>query len=185
MLALLALGCTEEPPEALPPSATPPEGPRWPGSPDDMPPEASRCAADYRELGAEGLPARDPSEPFSSWYDGPFQTWTARYNALRARCDAVFEQLDPSGAAAQVVLASQSYLHERAAEDASPLDQEPQMFVLARYWSLGAACTYQSCAAGPARAWAALCERRARSLPDCPPADGAGAAEPPSAVEDR
>ncbi len=174
LVALAALGCSEpavsEPEAELPRIAAPPSE-AWPAVPDGLSAEVRRCADDYRAMGQRGLPALPSGTPFSAWYRGAFQTWTAEYNALRGRCDEVFAGLDETGAAAQVMLASQSYLHARAAADAAPFEEEPQMFVLGRYWSLGAACTYQSCGRGPDRAWAELCERRARDLPACPPID--------------
>lgn len=169
--ATLALGCTE--PEApLPTMAAPPPADlSWPAVPSTVPAEARRCAEDYRALARDGLPPQLDGQTFSAWYRGPFQTWTDRYNDLRGRCDEVFSSLDESSVGAQVMLATQSRVHERAAEQARPFEAEPQMFVLGRYWSLGAACTYQACGRGPDRQWAALCSRQQQELPACPPVD--------------
>lgn len=172
LLAALALGCSE-PEAALPRIAAPPAEPAWPRLPDGLSAEVRGCVDDYRALARDGLPPQTPGVPFATWYRGPFQTWTARYNDVRERCDAVFAALDEASAAAQVMLAAQSAVHERAARDASPLDAEAQMFVLARYWSLGAACTYQSCTRGPDRAFVEHCAARARELPACPPIEPA------------
>ena len=147
---------------------TPPDAFRWPATPTLSDP-AARCAADYRRLAEAGLPARDPSRAFDAWYRGPFQTWTDAYNGIRGRCDAVFADLAQDGVDAQVMLATQSRLHAVLGEAAAPLEEEPQMFVLATYWRLGAACTYQSCGEGPNAEWASLCRAQARELPACPP----------------
>ncbi|MEZ4337699.1 MAG: hypothetical protein R3B82_13855 [Sandaracinaceae bacterium] len=170
-LVLSALGCDAPEAEAPLPRIGAPPSETWPAVPDGVSAEVRRCADDYRAMGREGLPPQAAGTPFSGWYTGAFQTWTDRYNEVRGRCDEIFGELDEHGAAAQVMLAAQSYLHERVAEDAEPLGEEPQMFVLGRYWSLGAACTYQSCGRGPDRAWASLCARRARDLPACPPVE--------------
>ncbi|MBX3271304.1 MAG: hypothetical protein KF729_13645 [Sandaracinaceae bacterium] len=167
---VVALGCTA--PEGPLPVAAAPPAETWPAAPDGLAAGVQRCADDYRAAAREGLPPATEGEPFSAWYRGAFQAWTARYNDLRARCDEELAALDGASAAAQVLLATQSQLHARASRDAARYEEaEAQMFVLGRYWALGAACTYQACARGPDRAWAEHCARAARELPPCPPVE--------------
>lgn len=135
----------------------------------EMSEDVSACAHDYRDLAATPFPRRRDDQPFSSWYAGSFDEYVQRYNAVRERCDGVFQTVPIASPEAQVLLATQSYLHVHMANEAAPHEQEPEMFVMSRYWTLGAACTYQHCAEGPPGAWASLCARQARMLPDCPP----------------
>jgi len=170
VLALLLIGCAEEPePAPLPPMGSPAAAMTWPSTPDGLDADVRQCVDDYRRLAREGLPSLAEGQAFDAWYAADFSRWSEGYNDVRARCDAVFEAQPSGSAAAQLMLATQSYLHERLAEEAAPHEEHAQMFVMSRYWSLGAACTYQSCQQGPDRRWAALCERRAGSLPECPP----------------
>ncbi len=138
---------------------------------EGLPGPVAACVDDYRRIGAAGLPAIPEGQAFAAWYAGPFQTWTRAYNDVRARCDEVFAPLEPTSREAQAMLGAQSYLHERAAAAARPLEAEPQMFVLATYWELGAACTYQSCQQGPDAAWTRYCAAHAEGLPPCPPVE--------------
>lgn len=170
MLVLLVLGCAEDPaPASLPPMGTPSSAITWPATPDGLDADVRRCVDDYQRLAREGLPALAEGQAFDAWYASDFSSWSAGYNDVRGRCDAVFEAQPSGSAAAQLMLATQSYLHERLAEDAAPFEEHAQMFVMARYWTLGAACTYRSCQEGPDRSWARLCGRRADPLPECPP----------------
>lgn len=169
ILVPLALGCGSDAEAPLPAIAAPPGAIRWPASPQGLADDVTRCVDDYRELARAGLPAKPVGQPFALWYTGPFSAWSDRYNDVRGRCDDVFSAQAAGSASAQILVATQSYLHERLSEDATPYEAEPQMFVMGRYWSLGAACTYQNCADGPDRTWVDFCRTRARPLPPCPP----------------
>lgn len=181
-VAVALVGCgTSRPEPPSEPAEAPAEPPRastegavrlahvrWPALPEALAPEVARCVEGYRSLGDDAFPARAEGASGADWYRGPFQGWIARYNEVREGCDRTFAGLDEAGPEAQVVLATQSVLHERMAARATPHEDYGTMFVMARYWRLGAACTYEHCADGPLDAWARFCRDRASDLPDCP-----------------
>jgi hypothetical protein len=156
----------------------------WPADPAASA-ELAACLRDYRAQAAAPYPDRAPGQDFRAWYAGPFDAYVQRYNATRERCDTIFADLDPAGEQAQAMLGLQSWAHERMGQRAIPYEEEGVMFVMGRYWTLGAACTYARCAEGPSPAWARLCRERAAQMPACPPVEPAaepsgGAPEDPS-----
>lgn len=143
----------------------------WPADPAGASPELAGCLRDYRAQAAMAFPERAPGQDFRPWYAGPFDAYVQRYNAMRERCDTIFAELQPDGAEAQAMLGLQSFAHERMGQRAIPYEEEGVMFVMGRYWTLGAACTYARCAQGPSEAWARLCRERAAQMPACPPVE--------------
>ena len=188
MVLVLGLGCGSGPVEEPAPRTQLSDGPSlaleevtWPAFPPAMRPSVEACVTEYRELAVSGLPPQRAGQEFREWYTGPFDRWVQSYNSVRERCDAVTEQLEEGGAESQVLLGVTSFLHERLGEEMAPYDSEPQMHVMGRYWTLGASCTYDSCAEGPEEEWAAFCRDRDRMMPPCPPvtADPASVSSPP------
>ena len=145
--------------------------PDWPALPAALAADVSRCVRDYRTMAQQGLPARTQAQSFRDWYTGPFQTWTLEYNRARERCDPISSALPSTSPAAQALLAAQSNMHARLGLAGEEHADEPQMFVMSRYWTLGAACTYALCADGEDPAWARFCRTEAASLPPCPPVE--------------
>lgn len=143
-----------------------------PGAPPGVPESVTSCVEDYRRIAGAPFPARAPSQSFDAWWAGPFQDWVAHYNGVRERCDAIQAELPEDGPGTQVMWGAQSAMHERLGQAAIPLEEHAQMFMMGRYWTLGAACTFERCAAGPDAGWSAFCREHGGRLPACPSADG-------------
>lgn len=180
-LCLLACGSSDED-TPLPTISSSAAGVDWPASPSGVSAGLEACVRDYRGIASAGLPSREEGQSFDAWYAGAFQSWTRSYNTVRERCDPISHALDQESPAAQQILAAQSYMHERVGHEAEAYDEAPQMFIMSRYWLLGAACTYQSCEAGGDQRWARFCAQRAERLPPCPPVEPAPT-EPPELSE--
>ena len=146
----------------------------WPANPAGASPELASCLRAYREQAAMPFPEQAAGQDFRAWYAGPFDGYIQGYNAMRERCDTTFADLEPDGVEAQAMLGLQSWAHERMGQRAIPYEVEGVMFVMGRYWTLGAACTYARCAQGPSEGWARRCRERAAQMPACPPIEPAG-----------
>ncbi|MGE0788146.1 MAG: hypothetical protein AB7S26_20915 [Sandaracinaceae bacterium] len=178
LLAVLGTACgrgpTEETPRMSPSEPRPAAAPRvaWPANPELADAETARCLDDYRAQAARGFPEQAASQSFRDWYTGPFDRYVVSYNHMRERCDEVLVRLDQATEAAQAMSALQGWAHERMGQQAVPYEEDAAMFFMARYWTLGAACTYARCAEGPNAAWASVCRERMTHVPACPPTDG-------------
>ncbi|MFK7987276.1 MAG: hypothetical protein AB8I08_14725 [Sandaracinaceae bacterium] len=152
-----------------------------PSYPDDASEAVRTCATDYREIAAAPFPERPDGQSFDQWWAGPFQGWVENYNGVRERCDAIQAELPEEGAATQLMWGAQSYMHQRLGQAALPYEEHAQMFMMGRYWTLGAACTYERCESGPDEAWASLCRERGAQMPPCPPVPATAEEAPESA----